>query len=161
MKNILFVYYSLEGNTEFVAQTAEKAAEMDVERLIPAKEPPKKGFGKFFWGGRSVVMHQTPALETLKYDAAEYENIIFGFPVWASSYPPAIASYIKDHKPEGKNCFIIACSAGGNADKAYRKLTEALGGNTIVDTLSLQDPARDKEKNAKVITDFINKNFGK
>ncbi len=161
MKDTLFVYYSLEGNTEFAAQTAAAAAEMDVERLIPVKEPPKKGFGKFFWGGQSVVMHHTPELEQLKFDASAYKNIIFGFPVWASSYPPAIATYLKFHKPEGKNCWIIACSAGGNAVKAIRKITDALEGNTVVDTLSLQDPAHDKEKNAKIITGFINKNFGK
>lgn len=159
MKNTLLVYYSLEGNTEFAAGVAAKAAEMDVERLIPVKEPPKKGFGKFFWGGKSVVMHETPALEPLKYDASGYGNIIFAFPVWAGSYPPAIASYIKDHKPEGKNCFIIACSAGGNAEKAFSKLTEALGGNTVRDTLSLTDPAGDKEKNAELITAFIQRNF--
>jgi flavodoxin len=160
MKDTLFVYYSFEGNTEFVAQTAASAAEMDVERLIPEKEPPKKGFGKFFWGGQSVVMHKTPKLEPLKFNAADHKNIIFGFPVWAGSFPPAIASYLKDHKPEGKNCFIIACSAGGDAEKAFKKITEALEGNTIVDRLSLRDPAKDKETNAKTITDFIGKNFG-
>ena len=160
MKKILFVYYSFEGNTEFAAQTAASATEMDVERLVPVKEPPKKGFGKFFWGGQSVMMHKTPALEPLRFDAADYENIIIGFPVWAGSFPPAVATYVKDHKPEGKSCYIVACSAGGDAAKAIKKLTEALSGNTVVDTLSLRDPAKDKEANAKIITGFISKNFG-
>lgn len=158
MKTLL-VYYSLEGNTEFAAQTAAEAADIDLERLIPEKEPPKAGFGKFFWGGKSVVMKETPALAPLKFDPANYDSIILAFPIWASSYPPAIASYIKDHGLNGKDCFIIACSAGGNAQKAFDKLAGKLPGCNIKATLSLIDPAKDKEKNAALIKEFIGKNI--
>lgn len=159
MKDTLFVYYSLEGNTAFVAETAAAEKEMDVERLIPEKEPPKKGFGKFFWGGSSVVMRETPDLEPLKYDNGSYSTIIIGFPVWAGSYPPAITTYLRDHRPSGKKCLLIACSAGGNAKKALDKLAAALDGNEVADTLSLMDPAKDKEKNVELIRAFINKNL--
>ena len=122
MSRILMIYYSLEGNTEFAAQTAAENAEIDLERLIPAKEPPKKGFRKFMWGGSSVVFGETPALDPLKYSADDYEHIIVGFPVWASSFPPAINTYIKEHPFTGKKVDIIACSAGGSCEKAVNKL---------------------------------------
>lgn len=159
MADTLFVFYSLEGNTAFVAEIAEKAAEMDVERLMPEKEPPKKGAGKFFWGGKSVVFNEKPKLAPLKYELSGYTDIIIGFPVWAGSYPPAIASYINDNDLSGKKVYIIACSAGGNAEKAIKKLTDNLPGSSITDSLSLTDPIRDKETNSKLITDFIEKNF--
>ena len=159
MKDTLLVYYSLEGNTAFAAETAAQTADMDTERLMPVSEPPKKGFGKFFWGGKSVVMNETPELAPLGHDPCSYANIIFAFPVWAGSYPPAIASFLKAHDMNGKQCLIIACSAGGNAQKAFEKLTKKLEGAQVKDTLSLTDPAKDKEKNSELIKAFINKNL--
>lgn len=155
MSKTLMIYYSLEGNTEFAAQTAAGCGDIDLERLVPVKEPPKAGFGKFFWGGKSVVFSETPPLEPLKYSADDYEDIIIGFPVWASSYPPAIATYLKEHPFTGKHCRIIACSAGGNADKAVNKLKDKLAGNEFGGTLSLRDPAKDKEASAEMIRKFI------
>ena len=157
MKDILLVYYSLEGNTQFAAETAAGCASMDVERLVPLKEPPKKGFGKFFWGGKSVVMNERPELEALKFSPDSYGTIIFAFPVWASSYPPAIATYLRDCKLTGKDVYVIACSAGGNA--AFEKLAKQLEGCTVKDTLSLTDPAKDKDKNSALIKEFIDKNI--
>lgn len=155
MAKTLMIYYSLEGNTEFAAETAAESGDIDLERLIPVKEPPKAGFGKFFWGGKSVVFNETPQLEPLKYNADDYETIIIGFPVWAGSYPPAVATYIKEHPFKGKKCFIIACSAGGNADKAVKKLRDNLPGNEYGGVLSLTDPAKDKENSAEKIRAFI------
>lgn len=149
------IYYSLEGNTEFAAQTAAQSADIDLERLVPDKEPPKTGFKKFMWGGKSVVFGETPRLEPLKYSAANYEDIIIGFPVWASSYPPAIATYIKEHEFNGKRVRIITCSAGGNSEKAVNKLKNKLPGNEFGEVLSLIDPAKDKERSAELIKKYI------
>lgn len=160
MKDTLFVYYSLEGNTEFVAETAATAAEMDLEKLIPDKEPPKTGAGKYIWGGKSVVFKEKPKLYPMKYPVERYPNIILGFPVWASCYPPAIATFINENDLTGKKLYVVMCSAGGETDKAYKKLEEKLPGCTILDRLSLIDPAKDKDANTKPIIDFIKKNFG-
>ncbi len=155
MKDTLLIYYSLEGNTQFVAETAAQALEMDVERLKPSEEPPKKGPGKFLKGGGSVVMKKTPELAPLTCNAENYKNIIIAYPVWAGSYAPAIASFVKDHKPSGKKIYMIGCSASGNAQKSFDRLTEALEGNEICGTLSLTNPAKDKEKNAALIKEFV------
>ena len=149
------IYYSFEGNTEFAAQTAAKYADIDLEKLVPGKEPPKTGFRKFMWGGKSAVFGETPPLAPLKYDAADYDDIIVGFPVWASSYPPAVATYIKEHAFTGKKVRVIACSASGNCEKAVNKLKNKLPGNEFGEVLSLTDPAKDKEKSEELIKQFI------
>ena len=159
MSDTLLVYYSLEGNTEFVAETAAAAADIDVQRLVPDKEPPKSGFGKFFWGGKSVVMHEMPKLMPQEHTADKYSRVIIAFPIWAGSYPPAIASYLAGNDLTGKEIWAIACSAGGNAEKAFAKLGEKLNGSGIKGTLSLTDPAKNKESSSVQITDFVNKIF--
>ena len=155
MSKILMVYYSFEGNTEYAANVAAKCADIDLQKLIPVKEPPKKGFGKFFWGGKSVMMKEMPELEPQQYNAADYDTIILGFPVWASSYPPAIATFLRDNDLTGKKIYVIACSAGGDARKALTKLAAKLRDSSVKTSLSLQDPLKNQADADKKIPEFI------
>lgn len=159
MSKILMVYYSLEGNTEFAAAEAAKYADIDLERLVPDKEPPKDGFGKFFWGGKSAVFKEESVLEPLKHDVNAYDDIIIGYPIWAGTFPPAINAFLKKYPLSGKKISAVACSSGGNAKKSFEKLQKALSGCEIVGTLSLVDPAKEKDKNAGLIKDFITKTY--
>lgn len=161
MEKRLVVFYSFEGNTSFAAKTLAKLIGAEVERVIPLKQPPKNGFGKFFWGGKSVFMHERPVLEPLQREITAFDEIVIGFPIWAGSYPPAISSFLKDYPFRGKKLYVIACSSGGGTKKAIEKLKEKLSANTFCDSLSLIDPAKDKEKNEKLIAEFAEKNFGK
>ncbi|HWT75129.1 MAG TPA: hypothetical protein VN258_10480 [Mobilitalea sp.] len=78
---ILIVYYSLEGNTELIAQKIASYVNADVLRLIPKKEYPSSGFKKFFWGGKSVVFGEKPELETYHVNIDQYDKIIIGTPI--------------------------------------------------------------------------------
>jgi len=62
MKTIV-VYYSMSGNTKYVADLIKKELKCDTLELKPVKEYPSKGFKKFFWGGKSSVMKESPNLE--------------------------------------------------------------------------------------------------
>ena len=55
MKKII-VYYSLEGNTQYIADKLSDALGAGKLRLIPEKAYADKGFAKFFCGGKSAVM---------------------------------------------------------------------------------------------------------
>ncbi|MBN2899913.1 MAG: hypothetical protein JXO44_14180 [Clostridia bacterium] len=41
------------------------------------KEIASKGFGKFLWGGRQVVMGKTPEIEPLASDFSTYDLIFY------------------------------------------------------------------------------------
>ena len=62
----LVVYYSLEGNTEYVAEKIREAVGADLLKLVPKKAYHDKGLAKFFWGGKSAVMAEKPELEKAK-----------------------------------------------------------------------------------------------
>ena len=93
----LIVYYSLEGNTEYAANKIAEVCEFDTLRLVPVKEYPASGFKKFFWGGKSAVMAETPELEPYMFDADSYDRIVFGFPVWAGNVTPPIRTFVKEN----------------------------------------------------------------
>ena len=139
MKTLL-VYYSLEGNTELVAEKIANIFGCDLLRLQPMKQYPDKGFKKFFWGGKSSVMAEAPKLEPYVFDGNVYDRIIFGFPVWAGSFAPPIRSFVKENNLKGKSIAAFACQSGSGAEKAFEKLKKTLGITNLEAELILIDP---------------------
>lgn len=135
----LIVYYSLEGNTEFAASRIAALLNADTLRLEPVKAYPDSGFRKFFWGGKSAVMAETPALKPYAFDAS-CERVIFGFPVWAGNVTPPIRTFIRQNDLKGKQIAAFACQSGSGAEKAFAKLKACLGIEALAAQLILIDP---------------------
>lgn len=153
----LIVYFSLEGNTEYVVDMMSKEIGADVLRLIPKKAYHDKGFAKFFWGGKSAVMAEKPELEAYSVDLSQYERVVFGFPVWASNLTPPLRTFIEDNANaiKGKNFAAFACQSGSGAEKAFAKLAKALGVSEIEKTAVFIDPkARHDEGKDGQIKEF-------
>ncbi len=159
------VYYSMSGNTDYVAKYISSKLGADLIRIEPKKEYPNKGIKKFLWGGKSAVMGETPELEQYQFDSEQYDCIIFGTPVWASSFTPPIRTFIKDNKEKlkGKKFAIFICYMGGGADKAIEKLKQCLEINEFDAELILIDPkdkkTDEKDKQIGEFCEKINSNF--
>ncbi len=155
MKDTLLLYYSFEGNTKYAAERLAAYMEMDVERLVVDKEPPKTGIAKFIQGGKSALRREDPGLHPIKSDIMAYYDIIIAFPVWAVTYPPAIDAFFKAYPFVGKNVYLVVCSAGGNTAGAIDKASQRLKGNTILGTLSLKNPLTLKKEAEAKIVEFV------
>ena len=144
------VYYSMSGNTDYVAKYISNKIDVDLVKIEPKKEYPNKGIRKFLWGGKSAVMGETPALEQYEFDSDKYDCIIFGTPVWASSFTPPIRTFIKENKEKlnGKKLAAFICYMGGGADKAIEKLKQCLEISELDAELILIDP-KDKKSDEK------------
>ena len=154
----LIVYYSMGGNTEFAAQSIAKAMGADLLRLAPEKAYPSRGVRKFLWGGKSAVMEETPPLAPYSFNGAAYDQIIFGFPVWAGNMAPPLRTFLKENDLRGKRIAAFACQSGSGAEKAFGKLKTALGVERLEATLILIDPKdKPQEKNSELIRDFCQK----
>lgn len=136
----LIVYYSLEGNTEYAAERIAETCGFETLRLVPVKKYPDSGFKKFFWGGKSAVMAETPELEPYTFDSDSYDRIVFGFPVWAGNVTPPIRTFVKDNNLKGKHIAAFACQSGSGAEKAFGKLKAAVGIDDLEAELVLIDP---------------------
>ena len=158
MDKKLMVYYSFEGNMDWAAKTLQSYdPEIVLERLVPEKEPPKKGLAKFFHGGKSALTGELPPLDPMRNVPADFDTLIIGFPVWAGTFPPAVGSFLKQYQFSGKNVYLIGSSAGGGAAKAFKNLESKLTGNHVQDTLSLVNPLNNKESAAEKLKEFSRK----
>ena len=154
MSKDLVVYYSLEGNTEHVAEKIKEKLGADMLKLVPKKAYHDKGFAKFFWGGKSAVMAEKPELERISMDISGYERIIFGFPVWASNFTPPLRTFIEDNAEglKGKRIAAFACQSGAGAEKAFAKLARCIGIEAFEQTAVFIDPKSkpDEKKDAQL-----------
>lgn len=141
------VFYSMNGNTAMVARKLAEGINADLIEIKPEKSYPDKGFKKFLWGGKSAVMAETPALIPYDFSAGEYDQIVFGFPVWAGNVTPPIRTFVQENKDvlKGKRIAVFACQSGTGGEKAFNKLLECLGRDKLTATMILNDP-KDKPK---------------
>lgn len=146
----LVVFYSLEGNTKFIAGTIARELNCDSLELRPEKEFPKSKFRKYIWGGKSVVFHEKPKLKNKISCLDNYDTVFIGTPIWASTYTPPINTFISENKISGKNIAFFACHAGGGAKKCFDKLEGELKGNTILGSIDFNDSSSDSEKREKL-----------
>ncbi|TDP54573.1 flavodoxin family protein [Aminicella lysinilytica] len=145
-KKTALVYFSLNGNTDYVAnRIAEEIgnqADLDVIRLEPKKPYVDKEPMKFVKGGAAATFGAKPELKAYDFEPKEYDTIIFGTPVWAGTFAPPLRTFMLAHKLKGKNIALFINSSSGNVDKCLAKLDKYLKKTNLIATLSLVDPLR-------------------
>ena len=150
------VYYSMGGNTAWAAGQLASRLGAELIALRPRKAYPDKGFRKFLWGGKSAVMGETPALEPYGFDAAQYDRIILGAPLWAGRIAPPLRSFLAEQRGAlaDKTLAAFLCCGGGSTDKAFAQLRELLEG-ALAAELTLVDPKdRPSRENETKLDDF-------
>lgn len=152
------VYYSMSGNTAYVAEKLASALNADLIPLVPRKAYPDSGFRKFFWGGKSALMGDKPALEPYTFDGNAYDLIAFGSPVWAGTFAPPLRTFIEESRValQGKRISAFFCCSGGPG-KVLEKFRVFLGCEGLEQELVLIDP-KDKPspETEEKIKAFIN-----
>lgn len=126
MADTIIVYYSLEGNVDFLARELAGELGADVFRLETVKEYPKKGLAKFFHGGKDAVTSSRPELKAAVPSLAAYSTVVIGTPVWASRPAPPLNTFLFGADLAGKRVGLFASSAGGNARKCLSAMREAV-----------------------------------
>lgn len=160
---IAIVYYSMSGNTKYVADKIAEKIDADIIRIEPVKAYPDQGAKKFIWGGKSAVMGETPALQPYEFSAEKYDSIILGTPVWASNFAPPIRTFIKENPNiHGKRIAVFTCFSGGGADKAIEKMKKYIGLDNFDAELILVDPKEkvkaENDEKIDVFCDMVKQN---
>ena len=150
------IYYSMSGNTSYVAEKIATALSADLIPLIPQKAYPDSGFKKFFWGGKSAIMGNKPVLEPYFFDPAVYDLVILGSPVWAGTFAPPLRTFLHQHRGDlkGKRVAAFFCCSGGPG-KVLEKFRDYLNGIRPEQELVLIEP-KDKPSpdTDRMIDDF-------
>ncbi|MDO5517301.1 MAG: flavodoxin [Clostridium sp.] len=157
MKNLI-VYFSLDGDTKFIADCIKEVIDCDILELAPKKKYSTGNFGKYFWGGRSVLLRQKPELINNDIDLKNYKNIIIGTPIWCGTYAPPFNTFIMNNEIKYKNIALFACHGGGGAEKCFSKFRDELKDNNFIGEISFVEPLkRDKDNCMKKVQEWAKK----
>ena len=119
----LFIYYSLNGNGDQVADVLLKKG-YEIRKVIEKKKMPKKFFFMVLTGGFRAGLNLKGKLVNYDNDVSNYDEIVIGSPIWNGRFPPAINSVIKETNLENKKLSFLFYSGSGEGPKAMKKVNE-------------------------------------
>ena len=145
----LFIYFSISGNGDVVA---EKLKNADYEiRKIETKKKFKNNFFGIFSGGFLAGINSKAKLVNYDNNVSNYDEIIIGSPIWNSKFSTPINTVLRDTNLENKNLTFVLYSGSGTAKKAEKRINKEYPNAKI---LILKEPKRHEEE-IKKLEEFI------
>ena len=148
----LVVYYSRSGNNHKIAGEVAKALGADIERL--KEKADRSGSVGYMKAGRDSMKKRPAELEPVGNDAANYDVVVLGGPVWAWAMNPPVRTYALQNKDRFRKLAVF--STGGAAQFAQNAIDDlrSVTGISPVATLALSD--KDVGGNhSKALSDFV------
>ncbi|QUH27860.1 flavodoxin family protein [Vallitalea guaymasensis] len=151
----LIVFYSLGGNTRFIAEEIKKEENADLLELKLKKDIKSKGFLKYLIGGRQAITDKKPELLPYDVNLDDYETIFIGSPIWASHFSPAVNTFLSENAILNKNIALFCCHAGGGEGKAFKHYKERLKGNRFIGEIEIKDPLKAKTESVNKLKNWL------
>ena len=148
VKKILIVYYSLTGNTKFIAETIQEILKAEIQEIKPKKDVKPKGAMRYFWGGYKATMKKKPSLEPIEKNPNNYDVIIIGTPVWAWTIAPPIRSFLTQYDLSNKKVGFWCCHAGSPGG-TLRIMEKCAPDSEVLDKIKFIDPLKKDTEEAK------------
>lgn len=139
----LFIYYSLTGSGDLVADTL-KSKGYDIRKVVSKYNYPKSFFWLMMVGGFRAGTNKKDKLIDFNTDISNYDEIVIGSPVWFDRVSPPVNTVLKELDLSGKKISFIFYSGSGDANKASEKVKD-LGDITI-----LKEPKKYKDELRKI-----------
>jgi flavodoxin len=99
---VLVAYFSRTGNTRVIAGQVRRAFDADLFEIQPAEAYPEDYEATVRQAQRGRDAGHEPPLKAALPNIATYEAIFLGFPVWGTTAPPVIRSFLSGHDLSGK-----------------------------------------------------------
>ncbi len=120
------VFYSLNGSTRVAAHAIAERADADVFELKERKQRGKSPWAFMSEGFSAVFRLKSRVQDTFAGRLSEYERILIGTPLWASSPAPAVNRFVHEMNPAGKQIMLFSVQADPNPQKKSFRGTDKL-----------------------------------
>lgn len=142
----LFIYYSLSGNGDLVAETlASKGYE--IRKVTPQKTPPKSFFFRILAGGFGAGIGRKEPLADYDSDVAGYDKIVVGTPIWNGRISCPVNTVLSETGLNGKELAFVLYSGSGEAPKTVELIN---GRYPDAKVIHLKEPKTRREELEKL-----------
>lgn len=122
---VLVAYFSRSGNTRVVASVIHRSLNTDLFEIEPATPYPEDYFQTVDQAKNEHERGVKPALKNSVADISRYETVYLGFPIWGTSVPPVVQSFLSSHNLAGKLLIPFITHGGygkGDSDDILARL---------------------------------------
>lgn len=144
MKKI-FIYYSLTGNGDVVADYLKEKG-YDIRKVIPKNKLPKNFFLSMMVGGFKSSTNKKDKLIDFNTDISGYDEVIIGSPIWNDRLCSPINTVFNKLNFNNKKLSFILYSGGGTANTAIEKIKKLYNAKIVV----LKSPKANKGELDKI-----------
>jgi len=150
----IVVYYSLTGNTKFVAEKI--AQQLDADLCKVTDKNFKKGRMLYIKGGAAAMREKLSDIHVEK-TIDDYELVVVGSPVWAGKISPAIRTFFVNNNFSEKQLAFFVSIGGDKPEKTFENLRKTTELESIVEDLGVTQPLKNTSDTEAQITEWCNK----
>ncbi|BDH45881.1 flavodoxin [Salmonella enterica subsp. enterica serovar Choleraesuis] len=125
---VLVAYFSRSGNTRVIAGVIHRSLNTDLFEIEPATPYPEDYFQTVEQAKKERERGARPALKESIADIFRYETVYLGFPIWGTSVPPVVQTFLSSHDFAGKLLIPFITHGGygkGDSDDILTTLAPA------------------------------------
>lgn len=149
---ILLSYYSRTRVTAGVAKSISQKLNCEAEEIKDEKD--RSGPIQYFLSAIEAMRGVPAKIKPIVKDPSDYDLVIIGSPVWASTMANPVLTYLTENKDKFKKVSFFCTCGGSGYDKTLSDM-EAISGKTPIAKLYMTKTDIDSSFDSK-IDEFIN-----
>lgn len=145
----LFIYYSLSGNGDVVANYLENKG-FEIRKVTTKRKYPNNNILRILMGGFLAGINYKDVLVNFNSDIENYDEIFIGSPVWNGKLVPAINTVLNIINIKNKNINFIIYSGSGNITKLENSLKSKYSTAKIISLILPKENNKELDKLANI-----------
>lgn len=142
----LFIYYSLTGNGDVVANHLKEKG-YEIRKVEKKKKMPKSFFFCIMTGGFLASIGAKSKLKEYDHNIEGYDEIVIGSPIWNARFSSPLNRLLKDIDIKDKNVTFIFTAGSGEGKKALEKVNKLYPNAKCI---FLKDPKKNTDELNKI-----------
>lgn len=149
----LVVYYSRTGNTKVIAEALATTFTADIEELQDQKD--RSGIWQFLVSCVDAILKKPTTIKANKFNPADYDLIVIGTPVWASTMSCAVRTWLEMHSANLKQVAFFATMGSSGDVKTFKDMATIVN-KTPLATMAIKEKTIKDNNYQQQLTDFVN-----
>lgn len=133
--NTLIVYFSRTGTTKDLAENIHSKIGGDIAEIVPTVPYPED-YDKCVDQAREEIREDArPEYKIDVEDISQYDTILVGYPIWWSSVPPVVRTFLDNNDLSGKTVMAFCTHGGSGISGSMSNIRELCPNSNITEGL--------------------------
>ncbi len=137
-QSVLVAYFTRTGNTQLLARIIARSTGGSLFRIVPAQPYPDDYEEQVAQAESERARGYEPPLREHVANIAGYQTVFLGLPVWGTTAPSIIRSFLSQHDLSGKTLVPFITHGGYGAGSSEEVIAEHASGALLVDAFVKQ-----------------------